>query len=478
LIKSAKLSFSSIRLQVPTEWRDANLRQQIKQLNEANNKKIIVLDDDPTGVQTVHDVDVLTVWNKSLLIEAFDNQENVFYILTNTRGVDRAEAERINREIIRNVYEVASEKGIEFVFISRSDSTLRGYYPLEIDVLSEEMGRLSGKPYDGHLIIPAFFEAGRITYKNTHYIVDQDEMLPAHDSEFAKDKVFGYRNGDLTQWVAEKTEGRIRPVDCIAITLNDIRRGPKVVQEILMRVEGNAPVIVNALSYADLDVLSIALLYAESQGKKFVFRTAASFVKSYGGIGDQSYLPRDMLIAKGQEAHGGLIVVGSYVQKTTTQLERLVANNDIVPLEMDVERILNASEHDNELKQLIHEVNELLLQGRNVVVYSSRKLIALESISANLDISQTVSTALVQIVQSLKVNPKFIIAKGGITSSDVATKGLCIRKARIIGQVCAGVPVWLTGEEAKFSGMPYIVFPGNIGSDTTLLEAVEKIEGL
>ncbi|MGQ5390326.1 four-carbon acid sugar kinase family protein [Paenibacillus sp. M.A.Huq-84] len=445
-------------------------------MNEALHRKIIVLDDDPTGVQTVHDIDVLTQWDKELLRDAFEKQETVFYILTNTRGLDAAAAERINREIAENVQAVADETGMKFVFVSRSDSTLRGYYPLETDTLSETMNRLTGKEYDGHLIIPAFFEGGRVTYENTHYILDGDTMLPAHESEFAKDKVFGYQQGDLTQWVAEKTDGRIQPEDCFVVTLDQLRSGPEAVEEVLMKVQGNKPVIVNALSYSDLDVLSLALLRAESKGKSFIFRTAASFVKSYGGINNLDYLPKEKLIAKGQEAHGGLIVVGSYVQKTTRQLEQLLNNSDIVPLQLEVEKILDPAERLSELKRLANEVNELLAQGKNVVVYSSRKLVAVDNKSENLQISHTVSTALVRIVQSLRAVPKFIIAKGGITSSDIATKGLNIRKARVLGQVSAGVPVWLTGDEAKFSGIPYIVFPGNVGTDETLLDTVLKIE--
>jgi uncharacterized protein YgbK (DUF1537 family) len=474
--ENGTLSFSALKQILPAEWTGQDLRKQIKRMNDSQHKKIIVLDDDPTGVQTVHGIDVLTQWDKGLLREAFTKKETVFYILTNTRGLDEAETERINREIAGNVYQIARETGVDFAFVSRSDSTLRGYYPLEIDVLSEEMKRLTGKGYDGHLIIPAFIEGGRLTYQNTHYILEGDIMVPAQQSEFARDKVFGYRNGDLTKWVEEKTEGRFQPEDCAVVGLNDIRSGPDAVEEILLRVQGNSPVIVNALSYADLDVLSFALVQAESKGKKFIFRTAASFVKAYGGFGEQGYLAKEKLIAKGAESNGGLVVVGSYVQKTTRQLEQLLQNTDIHSLKLDVKKILNSERQADELERVIKEMNLRLGQGHSVVVYSSRDLVVAEDKSKNLEIGTIVSNALVQIVRSLKVTPKFIIAKGGITSSDVATKGLNIRKARVLGQVSAGIPVWQTGSEAKFSGMPYIVFPGNVGTDRTLLETVQKIE--
>lgn len=471
------LSYSTIYSQLPPVWQGDNPREQIRQANQSGNRKIIVLDDDPTGVQTVHDIDVLTEWDKALLREAFNNPETVFYILTNTRGVEASEAERINREIARHVQEVADETGQGFVFVSRSDSTLRGYYPLEIDVLSLEIHRLTGKAYDGHLLVPAFFEGGRVTYRNTHYLLEGDTLIPVHQTEFAQDKVFGYEHGDLTEWVAEKTEGRIQPENCTVITLEQLRQGPAAVEEILLRVEGNVPVIINCMSYEDLDVLSLALLQAEKQGKRFIFRTGASFVKSYGGIGHQDYLPRERLTAKGQESRGGLVVVGSYVQKTTRQLVQLLSGTDIFPLEMEVGQILQPRERAGELNRLISEVNQRLALGQNVAVYSSRKLVASDNKAENMKISQAVSAALVELVRSLQVIPKFIIAKGGITASDVATKGLNIRKARVLGQVSAGVPVWLTGEEAKFSGVPYIVFPGNVGDDRTLLETVRKIEG-
>lgn len=478
MIKEAKhTTLAALQAELPSEWDNRGLRQEIKRLNDSRNRKIIVLDDDPTGVQTVHDINVLTVWDKEILSEAFDSPESLFYILTNTRGLDAETAERINREIARNVQAVAAEKGKSFTFISRSDSMLRGYYPLETDVISEEVSRLSGQSYDGQLIIPAFFEAGRVTYGNIHYMLDGEVLVPVQETEFAKDKVFGYENGNLTAWLEEKTEGRIRGEECLVISLDQVRKGPDAVKEVLLSAVGNVPVIVNALTYADMDVLSLALLQAEEEGKSFIFRTAASFVKSYAGISDQDYLPKEKLIASGQERHGGIVVVGSYVQKTTRQLEQLLTFPGIVSLEINVEQVLDPAGYKLELDLIIAEANKKIAEGSNVVVFSSRKLIAVDNIADNFKISQTVSGALVEIVQSLEVVPKFIIAKGGITSSDVATKGLAIRKARVLGQVAAGIPVWQTGDEAKFSGIPYIVFPGNVGTERTLLETVEKIEG-
>jgi uncharacterized protein YgbK (DUF1537 family) len=73
------------------------------------------------------------------------------------------------------------------------------------------------------------------------------------------------------------------------------------------------------------------------------------------------------------------------------------------------------------------------------------------------------------------VRPGFIIAKGGITASDVGTKALRVRRATVMGQIKPGVPVWMTDSGSKFPHMPYVIFPGNVGETATLREAVENL---
>ena len=79
---------------------------------------------------------------------------------------------------------------------------------------------------------------------------------------------------------------------------------------------------------------------------------------------------------------------------------------------------------------------------------------------------------LIEIVRSLDVQPRYLVAKGGITSSDVATHGLGIKRAMVPGQILPGVPVWRSGTESRYPGMPYIVFPGNVGGPEALVEIV------
>ena len=72
------------------------------------------------------------------------------------------------------------------------------------------------------------------------------------------------------------------------------------------------------------------------------------------------------------------------------------------------------------------------------------------------------------------LRPRFVIAKGGITSSDTASHGLRIRRARVIGSLFPGlVSVWLP-DGGPADGVPYIVFAGNVGNDNSLADAVRR----
>ena len=94
-----------------------------------------------------------------------------------------------------------------------------------------------------------------------------------------------------------------------------------------------------------------------------------------------------------------------------------------------------------------------------------------------LAVARAVSEALVAIVHGIKTRPDFVAGKGGITSSDVGTRGLGAARAVVLGQIRPGVPVWRLGAESRFPGMPYVVFPGNVGGPETLAEIVAELSG-
>lgn len=461
---------------VPPSREEKGLRQEIHNLWKQNGHKLIVLDDDPTGVQTVHDIYVITDWSKEWIRRGLADEQNVLYILTNTRSYGPEKAAAINREIVINLVEVAREMLIDFSVISRGDSTLRGHYPLEIHVIEDELVRATGWHFDGHLIIPAFFEGGRYTFDDTHYLREGDYLVPVHETEFAKDVVFGFSDAYLPKWVIEKDETRTLE-EVRTISLEDIRTGGVGrVLHILLTVRQNAPVVVNAASYEDLDIVSLALIRAMEVGKRYLYRTAASFVKSFAGIGERPFLSAQEMIASEGKNHGGLIVVGSHTKKTTEQLNELIKQFSVRTIEINVEQILNDNDRNRELGRVCGIAEESIARGQDIVLYTSRKLVTAANKSGNLEISQKISNSLAEVVHSLSVTPQFIMAKGGITSSDIATQGLAIKKAKVLGQAASGIPVWLTGSESRFPQTPYIVFPGNVGDGSTLAEIIKKIK--
>ena len=94
---------------------------------------------------------------------------------------------------------------------------------------------------------------------------------------------------------------------------------------------------------------------------------------------------------------------------------------------------------------------------------------------SSLRIGQIISSALVAVVKSLSERSAWVIAKGGITSSDVATQGLRIKRAEVLGQALPGIPIWRTGRESRWPGMTYVVFPGNVGGPDALAEMIRAL---
>lgn len=449
----------------------------LSQAMEGFHKKLVVLDDDPTGVQTVHDVSVYTDWEEESIRNGFEEKEAMFFILTNSRSFSVEETTKVHQDIAARVAKVARELGQDFMIISRGDSTLRGHYPLETQLLADGLTKNEGVVIDGEIICPFFPEGGRYTMDNIHYVKEQDNLVPAGMTEFARDKTFGYKSSDLTEYVEEKTEGKYHKEDCITISLDELNAlDVQGIKDKLMSAQNMAKIIVNAVSYAELKVFCAALVLAMKAGKHYMARTAAAFTKVMGRISDQPLLGRAQL--EGDTKNGGIVLIGSHVKKTTDQLnclKELDGQADF--MEFQVNTVFEENGLEKAVERTVKAAEEKILSGRTVVIYTSRQLLAPENMTPEekLHISVKISNAVTSIIGKLSVKPKFIIAKGGITSSDVGTKALRVKKARVMGQVKKGIPVWMTGEESKFPGMPYIIFPGNVGEVSTLKEIVEEL---
>ena len=441
------------------------------------NKKIIVLDDDPTGVQTVHDVYVYTDWSLESIRKGFEAPEKLFYLLTNSRGLTESQTIKVHIEIAENILNVSKETGLEFLIISRGDSTLRGHYPLETKVLKEVLEKGTGKEIDGEIIFPFFKEGGRFTAENIHYVNYGGTLIPAGDTEFAGDKTFGYKNSDLTRYIEEKTGGEYKAESVTSVSLKSLRNGDvEFITEQLDTIRHFDKVIVNALDYQDVEVFCLALYKTLNKGKSFLFRTAASFVKVMGGISDKALLRKAEMIEK-KDKNGGLIVVGSHTAKTTEQLNGLKDMNNIAFLEFDSDLVL-INKLESEVERIVTEAAKKISAGVTAAVYTKRKLLVLENDTPEEALLRSVkiSEAVQALVGRLPVRPSFVIAKGGITSSDIGVKALQVKQARVLGQVSQGIPVWKTDEESKFPGIPYIIFPGNVGNKDTLREVFERLQ--
>ncbi|NLG84620.1 MAG: hydroxyacid dehydrogenase [Firmicutes bacterium] len=439
--------------------------------------KIVVLDDDPTGVQTVHGIPVYTRWDGPIMARLFEDEARLVYILTNSRALTAAQTAQLHRRLAVDLARTAEELGRDFLLVSRSDSTLRGHYPLETEILAAELGRRA--PIHGEIIAPFFLEGGRFTFGDVHYVREGDRLVPAGQTEFAHDPVFGYRSSNLKEWVEEKTEGRYpaAQVKSIPLTMLRTRDLPGIVA-LLREVDGFGKVVLNAASYTDLKVFVIALAATLAAGKRFLFRTAASFVRALGGIEPKPLLGPEDLYPAGRPEGPGLILVGSYVRKTTVQLEALRSLPDLVWIEWNVARAVEEAGAEEETVRAVLEIEAAFAAGRDVCVYTSREYRGTaQGGEADLAFSTRVSMGLVEIVRRLRTRPGFILAKGGITSSDIGVKGLGVERAVVLGQIRPGVPVWRLGPESRFPGLPYVIFPGNVGDDTTLRETVAVLRG-
>jgi len=453
---------------------------QLAALRGSFQRKIVVLDDDPTGVQTVHGLSVYTDWLPETMDRAFSDAGDMFFILTNSRGMTVDQTTETHRQLARNIYEAAERCHQQFIIISRSDSTLRGHYPLETNLLREQLEALGHPRFDGEILYPFFLEGGRFTLDNTHYVLEGDHLTPAGQTEFARDKSFGYSHSYLPNWCEEKTQGRTKAEEVCCITLDDLRSGSadRVVQK-LEAVCDFGKVVVNSTCYADVALFSAALMQVLNQGGNYIIRGAAAIAKVLGGVPDKPLLSRDQLMQDGL-ASGGVIVVGSYVHKTTRQLQALKQSSlPITYIEFDARKGLDELALHVEVSRVIELVQQTIAKGQSVCVYTTREVVSLEGADRDtqLELSVRISDALTGVIRNLEQQPAFIIAKGGITSYDVGVRALGVRQATVMGQIKPGIPVWMTGPESKFPGMPYIIFPGNVGDEQTLRDIVATLIG-
>jgi len=436
--------------------------------------KIIAIDDDPTGSQTVHSCLLLTAWDVDTLVEALQDAAPLFFVLSNTRSMDAARAAGVTRDICVNLKTAlatleARGRVINPIVVSRSDSTLRGHYPVETDIIAAELG-----PFDAHFMVPAFFEAGRFTRDSTHYLVVDGKPVPVHETEFARDSVFGFSTAYLPDYVEEKTRGRIPAAQVERFLLADVRGDCR---ERLRRLGGNACCVVDCETRDDLNHFADQLQDVAREGKRFLFRSAASLLTAL------AKLPAQPVKAAGmgcyvRDRKPGVVLVGSHVARTSSQLDYLLKHSEVVPVHVDVAQL---ALHDTKARttaaaaltdNVIARLDKAHAQGRTAVIYTTRQELQFPSQAERLAFGERVSALLMGIVQRLPASIGFLISKGGITSNDVLSTGLALRSSRVLGQILAGCSVVrCPADHERYPDLPVVIFPGNVGDKTSLAQA-------
>lgn len=452
-------------------------------LTAAPPTRWVVLDDDPTGTQSVRDLPVLTSWSEDDLRWAFATGHRAVYVQTNARSLDPDAARAVMDEVVTAAAAVAAESGDALEIVSRTDSTLRGHFPLDTDVIAQALtgGDLAASTPDAVLLVPAFPDAGRVTVDGMHYVGSPDgTAVPVADTPFADDATFGFRSSDMREWIAEKTAGTVSAAEVVHLPLTTIRRGAAAVAEVLTTVSRGHYVTADVLVEADMHVIATAVHQRRADGATFLYRVGPPFVRALIAQPAAEPLTLEELgdILGPREpgaAEGGLVVVGSHVPTTTHQLDALRAGGTVKDVEIDVHELLE----DDMVAAIEAAVSSAAdgLHSGHVVVSTSRDVITGTDEADSLRIARRVSHALVAVTKRVTetARPRFVIAKGGITSSDVATHGLGIRRALVRGPMLPGIVSLWQSIDGPAKRLAYMVFAGNVGDVGSLRDVVDRL---
>lgn len=454
--------------------------EAIRARNAAAGTRLVVLDDDPTGGQTVHDIPVVTVAGSPEEVAAAAAEPHpAMFVLTNSRAMYADQAAALAGALTSAILS-RTTRGMDVRLVSRSDSTLRGHFPAETNAMGMAAARAGGR-FDGLLLCPAFPEAGRFTIGDVQWVRQGGELIPAADTDYALDPSFGYTEATLPQWVAART-GR-NPSEVGSISLADLRQGDVgLVTAKLQAVTGGRVIVANAADATDLEVLCLALQRAEATGTRLLYRTGPSFVRVRAGIPLRAPLTAADIWPDGQPDEPGLIVVGSHVPLTSRQLTAALDRHRLGYVELDAGELARGG--DSAAAEAARGARELCaeLASGDTVLATSRTPVDGAVGLGSLDVSRRIAAAVSRTVAATLTERsgrplRYLVAKGGITSAEVATAALGMHRARIAGQLGTGqISVWLP-DDGLLPHTPYVVFPGNVGGDSTLADILDTLTG-
>ena len=446
--------------------------------------KIIIIDDDPTGSQTVNGCNLILKWDYDTLFKGLKGPSNLLFILANTRSLSERDVKIRLKEICFSLNEIMNNSSFseeEFVVISRGDSTLRGHNFIEPFIINELLG-----PFDATFYIPAFIEGNRTTVNGNHFV----DNLPIHKTIFSKDKIFGFNTSNVKELIYEQSNHQLDFNHIENIFIKDFAglesNQTNKLYIYMEKLKNNKKVIVDIMDYSQLDEFS-RIVKTLLRKKKFLFRSAASFISSLSNIKytqkDYIYFSKLRRKNNNDQIMKGLIVVGSYVELSTIQLNKILSISSCKPIEINVLKLYELFKLEDNLNQLIL-FKQLILNAIRAnssedsipVLYTSRETV---SPSDNYDLihfQNFLSAFIAEIVSFMKDEIGYLISKGGTTTSAILSQGLEADSVYLEGQILPGISL-VTFNLLKQKGkLPIVTFPGNIGNDMSLIKTLEILE--
>lgn len=414
--------------------------------------KTVVLDDDPTGTQSATDVQVILDLRPDQLrhgLATVLEHHDAVYVQTNSRAVDEPTAVQLVSDILAAVEDVTRDSGTSVRFVLRGDSTLRGHVFAESEVFAT--------PESVLLFVPAFPDGGRTTREGVHYVRSNGTDVPAHETEYAEDPVFPFKHSFLKDYVADKS-GKASQL----VSLAELRAG--ALSDALINAPAGSVVIPDVESNDDVVLIAEAVRAAWRTGKDIVVRGAAPIAAALASVQSSELLEAPL----SQTVQRALVACGSHTQGATAQLAELAYTHG-QPIVIPTEDALR----DPELagRAAADQARIQLREGALAVVTTER----VRSDSHNtLTHGELVMKALATAVHELAGDVDAVVAKGGITSAEMARTALGATTARVRGQIAPGISVW---DLEAFDGRhkTYVVVPGNLGGPQALVDVVRAL---
>jgi uncharacterized protein YgbK (DUF1537 family) len=429
--------------------------------------KIVVIDDDPTGSQAVHSCPLLLRWDHPTLLAGLRDPSPLLFLLANTRAMGAAAAAARVREICRALKPALAEAGVSrWLVVSRGDSTLRGHFPLEVEVINQELG-----PVDATLLVPAFVEGGRTTVEGVHLLHGE----PVHCSPFASDARFGYATSFLPAWIEAKSGGRIPAGSVGRIGLAELEPGQAAALATrLAGLAGNQLLVADAERPEHLSALG-AVVRAVVPPRRLLVQSAASFLKGLADLPPQPLTPSALTELRRGGAPGA-VLVGSHVPLSDRQLEALLAEPACAGVELPVARLLAELRGRGHGHELELELTAAMVRhhgaGRTPVLFTSRGFQPCRDGEERRKLGLALAGLMARVARALPISLSHLISKGGTTTQTLLSEGLELASVRLEGQLMPGLSLLrLPVDHPRFPDLPLLTFPGNLGADDTLRQA-------